>query len=167
MAPKNFNIDIPTFAQTQLTLLAAEQETEIAETTSLIASRTPAALQRAGVALTNLEVVSQRTGMGGRTVFELGPDVATSSSSASTAGVGELPEHGLRTGDIVLVAGQPAGSAKKREVRELEKNGVRGVVVKVGKSSVQVAVDSEGQEEAGLSGRVWIVKLADDVTYAR
>lgn len=95
-------------------------------------------------------------------MLELGPDGAIGD---------EMPEHGIRTGDVVLVAGQAAGDAKKREVRELERKGVRGVVVRVGKGAVWVAGDDgEGSgsvEERGLTGRVWVVKLADDVTFRR
>ena len=47
-------LDIPTFAQTQLSLLAAELAAEIAESAALVSLHSPAALQRAGVALTNL-----------------------------------------------------------------------------------------------------------------
>lgn len=160
MAPKSEPIDVPSFASTQLALLSHELQTEIAETSSLIASHTPTALQRAGLALTNLAVASQRTGFGGRTVVQLAPDAAT--------GGGDLPEHGIRTGDIVLAAEQPAGSAKKREVKELERKGVRGVVVKVQRGAVAVALDEGKDDDAGgLSGRVWIVKLADEVTYRR
>ncbi|KAI0890553.1 DNA helicase [Annulohypoxylon maeteangense] len=152
------SIDVPAFARTQLALLDAELQSEIAETSSLIGGTSPSALQRAGLAVTNLSVTSQRTGFGGRTVVELGPDAATG---------GELPEHGLRTGDIVLVAEQPAGSAKKREVKDLERKGVKGVVVRVKREAVAVAVDEEREDMTGFAGRVWLVKLADDVTYRR
>jgi len=161
MSPTNEPVDIPTFAQTQLTLLAAELEAEIAETSTLVSAHSPSALQRAGVAVTNLVVSAQRTGLGGKTVLELGPDSATGD---------ELPEHGIRTGDIVVVSEQPAGSAKKREVREMEKKGAKGVVTRVGRSVVAIALDDEEKEDViagGGSGRVWIVKLADDVTYRR
>lgn len=147
---------IPAFAKTQLALLKQEQDSEISDSTSLIAAHSPAALHRAGLAITNLVITSQRTGLGGKTVLELGPDAATG---------GELGEHGLRTGDVVLVAGQPGGSAKKREVKELEEKGARGVVTRVAKEAVWVAVD-EGNEELPL-GRIWVVKVADDVTYRR
>ncbi|RYP24733.1 hypothetical protein DL765_000279 [Monosporascus sp. GIB2] len=153
-------IDIPAFASTQLALLDAELQSELQETSGLIANASPAWLQRSGFAITNLVISSQRTGLGGRTVLELNPDSATSSAD------GELPEHGIRTGDIVLVSEQPAGSAKKREVKDLEKKGARGVVVKVKKDGVAVALDEE-KEDASLVGRVWLVKLADDVTYRR
>ncbi|KAM3449111.1 hypothetical protein MY3296_007226 [Beauveria thailandica] len=158
MAPKE-PVDVPTFASTQLALLERELQSEVQETSSLITNHSPAGLQRAGLAITNLVVVSQRTGLGGRTVLELSPDSATSST-------GELPEHGLRTGDIVLVADQPAGSAKKKEIQELEKKGARGVVTKVQKTSVYAALD-EGKDEVAFGGKVWMVKLADEVTYRR
>jgi DNA polymerase alpha-associated DNA helicase A len=158
MSPKE-PIDVPSFAATQLALLDQELQSEIQETSSLISNHSPTGLQRAGLAITNLTISSQRTGLGGKTVLELGPDGATSST-------GELPEHGIRTGDIVLVAEQPAGSAKKREVKELERKGARGVVTRVQRAAVSVALD-EGKDEVLFSGRVWMVKLADEVTYRR
>ncbi|OAA78084.1 DNA-binding protein SMUBP-2 [Akanthomyces lecanii RCEF 1005] len=158
MAPRE-PVDVPSFASTQLALLERELQSEVQETSSLITNHSPAGLQRAGLAITNLVVSSQRTGLGGRTVLELGPDSATSST-------GELPEHGLRTGDIVLVADQPAGSAKKKECQELEKKGARGVVTKVHKTFVFAALD-EGKDEVAFGGKVWMVKLADEVTYRR
>ncbi|CVK89028.1 related to HCS1-DNA helicase A [Fusarium mangiferae] len=159
MAVKREPVDIPAFATTQLALLEQELQTEINETSTLISNHSPTALQRAGLALINLVVSGQRTGLGGRTVLELSPDAATGSPD-------ELPEHGLRTGDIVLVAEQPAGSAKKREVKDLEKKGARGVVTRVSRGWIAVAID-EGREEVGFLGRVWAVKLADEVTYKR
>lgn len=158
MAPRE-PVDVSSFAGTQLSLLDRELQSEVQETSSLLNNYSPTVLQGAGLAITNLNVSSQRTGLGGKTVFELSPDPAASSSS-------DLPEHGLRTGDIVLVAEQPAGSAKKREVKDLEKKGARGVVIKVHKESVAVALD-EGKEETSFTGRLWVVKLADEVTYKR
>ncbi|KAI1390223.1 DNA helicase [Hypoxylon trugodes] len=151
-------VDIPAFARTQLALLDAELQSEIQETSGLVSATSPVSLQRAGLALINLVVASQRTGFGGWTVLELGPDSATG---------GELPEHGLRTGDIVLVSEQPAGSAKKREVKDLERKGAKGVVIKVKRETVAVAVDEDKEDAASFGGRVWMVKLADDVTYRR
>ncbi|KAG5938462.1 hypothetical protein E4U60_001358 [Claviceps pazoutovae] len=157
MAPEP--IDIPSFATTQLLLLDRELQSDIADTSTLLSAHTPAGLQRAGLAITNLVTSSQRTGLGGKTLLELGPDPATSSS-------GELPEHGIRVGDIVLVAEQPAGGARKREIRELEKKAARGVVTKVHRAGVYVALE-EGREEVSLGGRLWVAKLADEVTYRR
>ncbi|KAI0022246.1 P-loop containing nucleoside triphosphate hydrolase protein [Xylariomycetidae sp. FL0641] len=156
------SLDVPAFANTQLALLDAELQSELQETSGLIANTSPTSLQRAGLAVTNLVISSQRTGLGGRTVLEVSPDSATSGTD------GELPEHGIRTGDIVLVSEQPAGSAKKREVKDLEKKGARGVVTKVKRDTIAVAVDEDREDAAALgSGRVWLVKLADDVTYRR
>ncbi|EHK40822.1 uncharacterized protein TrAtP1_004182 [Trichoderma atroviride] len=153
------SVFVPSFAATQLALLDEELQSEIQETSTLITNHSPTGLQRAGLAITNLNISSQRTGLGGKTVLELSPDSATSST-------GELPEHGIRTGDIVLVAEQPAGSAKKREIKELEKKGARGVVTRVQRAAVNVALD-EGKDDVMFSGRVWMVKLADEVTYRR
>ena len=166
--PSKSPVDIPSFAATQLALLSNELQTEIQETSDLITNHTPTNLQRAGLAITNLTLSSQRTGLGGKTVLELSPDAAVSTKKSANNGnrkEGELPEHGIRTGDIVLVAEQPAGSAKKREVKDLEKKGVRGVVTKVGRGFVGVALDEDS--EVSFAGRVWLVKLADEVTYKR
>jgi DNA polymerase alpha-associated DNA helicase A len=160
MAPKEA-VDIPSFATTQLALLDAELQSELSETSSLISNTSPTSLQRAGIAIINLSLTSIRTGLGGRSVVELGPDSATASSD------GELPEHGIRTGDIVMVSEQPAGSAKKREVKELEAKGTRGVVTRVGKTAIWVALDGEGEDEEVGMKRLWLVKLANDVTYKR
>ncbi|KAG6009525.1 hypothetical protein E4U21_002161 [Claviceps maximensis] len=152
-------IDVPSFAATQLALLDRELQSEIGETSSLISAHSPTGLQRAGLAITNLVSSSLRTGLGGKTLLELAPNGATCTT-------GQLPEHGIRAGDIVLVAEQPAGGARKREVRELEKKASRGVVTKVQRAAVYVALD-EGRDEVSLPGRLWLVKLADEVTYRR
>ncbi|KAI8962713.1 DNA helicase [Daldinia sp. FL1419] len=154
------SVDVPAFARTQLALLDIELQSEINETSGLISGTSPSSLQRAGLAVTNLVISSQRTGLGGRTVIELAPDAATS-------GTGELPEHGVRTGDIVLVSEQPAGNAKKREVKDLERKGARGVVIRIKRDAIAVAVDEDKEDAATFAGRVWLVKLADDVTYRR
>ena len=136
-------------------------------------------VERAGVALTNLTILSQRTGLGGKTVLELGPDPAFTTSTS------ELPEHGIRVGDIVLVSELHAQSGIKTTKRGKTKGlsggdggsgggekqtGVKGVVTKGGKGTVCVAVeeeDAERGEERIPEGRCWIVKVADDVTYRR
>ncbi|EFQ26319.1 uncharacterized protein GLRG_01463 [Colletotrichum graminicola M1.001] len=151
-------LSVPSFATTQIALLSAELAAEVAESSALVSHHAPAALHRAGLALPNLIVGARRTGLGGRTVLELGADTAVSS---------ELPEHGLRPGDIVLVSEQPAGNAKKKEVKELESKGARGVVTRVRRETIGVAVDDGKGEEREFAGRVWIVKVADDVTFRR
>jgi DNA polymerase alpha-associated DNA helicase A len=166
--------DISTFAATQLTLLQRELDAELLETADLISSTPPTVLQRSGHAILNLIISGQRTGLGGKTVVELSLD--------SAVGSGDLPEHGIRVGDIVGVQEQISGSAKKKEKSEVLKRGAEGVVLKVSSSNVSVAMGKEDVDLPG--GKIWLyvtlfswvklmadlyyrVKLANDVTYKR
>ncbi|RMX99611.1 hypothetical protein D0868_09450, partial [Hortaea werneckii] len=149
--------DISSFATNQLSLLNNELQAELAETQLLTSTHAPVVLQRAGLALLNLAVNSQRTGLGGKTLLELGIDPAV--------GGGELHEHGFRVGDICVVAEQPKGAEKKKERESKEKQGVEGVVTKVQKEVITVALDKEEVDIPG--GKLWLVKLANDVTYKR
>lgn len=172
--------DISAFATTQLTLLRRELEAELAETQLLASTHAPTVLQRAGLALLNLTIGSQRTGFGGKTLLELSLDPAV--------GSGDLPEHGLRVGDICAMAEQPRGAERKKDREGMEKRGAEGVVTKVQKEGVVVALDKEDVEVP--SGRLWLcvlstasgavrghvrlicrnscrVKLANDVTFKR
>ena len=108
-------IDVSAFATQQLSFLDSELQAVVAETQLLTSTYAPTVLQRAGLAILNLTVSSQRTGFGGRTLLELGHDPAV--------GGGELPEHGLRVGDICAVAEQPKGAERKREREGMEKKG--------------------------------------------
>ncbi|KAI9791533.1 MAG: hypothetical protein M1833_001517 [Piccolia ochrophora] len=149
--------EISTFSTVQLKLLDAELEAEVSETTDLIAQSSPSTLQAVGLALTNLCVSSQRTGLGGKTVLDLELD--------SAVGGGDLPEHGIRTGDVVSIQEQIAGSSKKKDKLDKKNEGSQGVVTKVSTSRVAVALDKDDEEVP--SARMWIVKLANDVTYKR
>lgn len=139
--------DVPSFASSQLTLLNNELQAELAETQLLTATHAPTTLQRAGLAVLNLTVASQRTGFGGKTLLELGPDPAVSSN-------GELPEHGLRVGDICAVAEQPKGAERKKEREGMEKRGAEGVVTKIHKTGVTVALDKEDIDVP--NGKLWL-----------
>ncbi|KAF2269799.1 DNA-binding protein SMUBP-2 [Lojkania enalia] len=154
--------DIPSFAASQLTLLDAELQAELSETNALLSSHTPTTLSRAGLAILNLNVSSIRTGLGGKTVVELALDPAVVTKGERA----DIPEHGIRTGDIVAVQEQPAGSAKKTEKRELAKKGAEGVVLRVKRENVEMILDKE-DVDVPSGGRLWIVKLANDVTYKR
>lgn len=142
-------VDIPAFASTQLTLLSAELAAETASTSTLLASTSPTALSRAGFAILNLVVTSQRTGLGGKTVLELEQDHAIGN-------VGEIGEHGIRVGDIVRVAEQPKGSERKKDKTGLNERGVAGVVVRVGQKGIQVALEKDEEDTDGLGGRLWV-----------
>ncbi|KAF1849360.1 DNA helicase-like protein [Cucurbitaria berberidis CBS 394.84] len=154
--------DIPSFAASQLTLLDAELQAELSETNALLSSHTPTALARAGLAILNLNVSSMRTGLGGKTVVELGLDPAVVAKGEKP----DIPEHGIRVGDIVGVQDQPSGSAKKTEKKELVNKGVEGVVLRVKRENVEVVLDKE-DADVPSGGKLWIVKLANDVTYKR
>ena len=152
------------FAITQSHLIAKEQESEVTENQLLLSSSPPTVLARAGLAILNLNVSSLRTGFGGRTVVELALDTAVTSTST------DLPEHGIRTGDIVRLSEQPKGSAKKKDVESLRSKGVEGVVTRVGERAVWVAIGKQGidsDDEEVPDGKLWLVKLANDVTYKR
>ncbi|KAK4557002.1 hypothetical protein LTR86_005983 [Recurvomyces mirabilis] len=151
--------DISTFAAQQLSLLDSELQAELEETQLLTSTHAPTVLQRAGLALLNLTVSSQRTGFGGKTLLELSLD--------SAVGSGELPEHGLRTGDIVAIAEQPRGAERKKDREAMEKRGVEGVVTKVQKEAVTIALDKDDAEAPSGGDKLWLVKLANDVTHKR
>ena len=141
--------DISAFASRQISLLDKELQAELAETQLLTSTHSPNTLQRAGLALLNLNVASQRTGFGGRTLLELGIDPAV--------GAGELPEHGLRVGDICAVAEQPKGTERKKEREGIEKRGVEGVVTRVQNEAITVALDKEDADVP--SGKLWLYVL--------
>lgn len=143
--------DIPSFAASQLTLLDAELQAELSETNALLSSHTPTALSRAGLAILNLNVSSVRTGLGGKTVVELGLDSAVVAKGDKP----DIPEHGIRVGDIVGIQEQPSGSAKKTEKRELVKKGAEGVVLRVRRENVEVVLDKE-DADVPSAGKLWM-----------
>jgi DNA polymerase alpha-associated DNA helicase A len=124
--------DIQTFAAAQLALLEVEHSAEIEETAILTAAHAPIVLQRAGLALLNLHVVGQRTGFAGRTQIDLALDPTVAS--------GELPEHGLSSGDLCAVAEQPKGT---------------GVVQRVRREDISVALDKD-DAEMPQGGKLWL-----------
>lgn len=146
-------IDISAFATRQLSLLDKELQAEVAESSAVTQSHSPKALSRAGLAILNLTVVSQRTGLGGKTVLELGLDGAVANDDA-------FSDHGLRVGDIARLGVQPKGSERKLERDAAEKLGVNCVLVKSTANAVQVALDKEDADVP--SGRLWLcVTLSD------
>lgn len=147
--------DISSFATSQLSLLNNELQAELAETQLLTSTHAPTVLQRAGLALLNLSVSSQRTGLGGKTLLELGLDPAV-------GGDGELPEHGLRVGDICAVAEQPKGAERKKERESKEKQGAEGVLTRVQREAVTVALDKEEIDIPG--GKLWLYVLLSTST---
>lgn len=142
-------MDIPAFATTQISLLNSELAAETASTTAALASTSPTILARAGLAVLNLNVASQRTGLGGKTVIELEQDHAIGNA-------GEIGEHGIRVGDIIRIGEQPKGSEKKKDRAGMEGRGMEGVVVKMGQKGIQIALGKEDEIVEGLGGRLWV-----------
>lgn len=142
------SIDIPGFAASQLSLLSNELQAELTETSLLTSTHAPSVLARAGLGIVNLTLSSQRTGFGGKTLVDLELDPAVTNNSK------ELPEHGLRVGDIVGLAEQPRGAERKKDREGMEKRGVQGVVVKVQREGLVVALDKD--EVDVPSGRLWL-----------
>lgn len=144
--------DIAAFATSQITLLDAELQAELSETNVLLSSHSPTALARAGLAILNLNVSSIRTGLGGKTVVELGLDPAVVAKGEKP----DIAEHGIRVGDIVAVQDQPSGSAKKTEKRELEKKGAEGVVLRVRREHIEIVLDKE-DADVPSGGKLWML----------
>ncbi|KAH0339334.1 DNA helicase, partial [Aureobasidium melanogenum] len=155
MAP----IDIPSFADKQLKLLAAELNAELEETALLTATHAPSTLARAGLAVLNLSVSAQRTGLGGKSLIELSLDPAIAGTET------QLPEHGLRVGDIVGVSEQPKGAEKKKERQDMEKKQIQGVVVKVLREIIVVALDKDEVDIPG--GKLWLLVNSASVFWKR
>lgn len=155
MAP----IDIPSFADKQLKLLAAELNAELEETALLTATHAPSTLARAGLAVLNLSVSAQRTGLGGKSLIELSLDPAIAGTET------QLPEHGLRVGDIVGVSEQPKGAEKKKERQDMEKKQIQGVVVKVLREIIVVALDKDEVDIPG--GKLWLLVNSAPVFWKR
>ncbi|KAG9666232.1 DNA helicase, partial [Aureobasidium melanogenum] len=152
-------IDIPSFADKQLNLLAAELNAELQETALLTATHAPSTLARAGLAVLNLSVSAQRTGLGGKSLIELSLDPAIAGTET------QLPEHGLRVGDIVGVSEQPKGAEKKKERQDMEKKQIQGVVVKVLREIIVVALDKDEVDIPG--GKLWLLVNSTFVFWRR
>ncbi|EQL32015.1 hypothetical protein BDFG_05737 [Blastomyces dermatitidis ATCC 26199] len=170
--------------------------TSIAQSGGVSAS-TRRTLQVAGYALTGLVLVNTRTGMGGREVGEFGVDSAIGSGArggkdgegaggGGDGGAERLGAHGMRVGNIVRVedvaAGARGGAGSGRAKGAKEEEGrkgraLEGVVTRVGERSVWVAFGGQGgaagkgRDEESVEDlwgkKVWMVKLANDVTYRR
>ncbi len=60
----------------------------------------------------------------------------------------------MRVGDICAVAEQPKGAERKKEREGMEKRGAEGVVIKVQKEAVTIALDKEDADVPG--GKLWL-----------
>ncbi|KAJ5916148.1 hypothetical protein N7504_000163 [Penicillium tannophilum] len=177
-------ISIPSFAETQLQLLLHEHEAEVsssslATTAASVSPATRRTLQATGNALTGLILSQCRTGLGGRVVGEFAPDPAIASSESSD-GQPRLGTHGLRVGDVVRVNDVSTGTKKvgKDKPKDgADVKGPEGVVTRVSDKAIWIAFGQRGggarsKEDDEVieelwSKKLWVIKLANDVTYRR
>lgn len=157
-------LDVETFVKDQITFITAERDLEASEAQAASLNFSKKELERRGLAITNLEICGTRTGFGGKTLLELEHAAAIHNTNdrqaAYISGI-------MRSGDIVRIEDQPAGSAKKAVMTEAKKNGVEGVVSKVTEEKLTVALTHEDGEVPSANGCVWVVKLANSVTFER
>ena len=96
-------------------------------------------------------------------MLSLGLDPAVDSGEKGDGkggGEGRLPEHGIRTGDVVRLARRGGEGRKKggggvkgkADVKGLEEEGVEGVVVRVGERKIEVALGKSGGRGGGGKG---------------
>lgn len=142
-------VDVQAFTSTQLHLLFNELAAETASTASLLASASPTTLARAGLAILNLVITSERTGFGGKIILELEQDHAIGNSGA-------IGENGIKVGDIVRLGEQQKGNERKQEKSRVEKTAVDGVIIRVGQRGVQIALEKDEEDVESLGGKLWV-----------
>ncbi|KAJ0069990.1 hypothetical protein NL108_018485 [Boleophthalmus pectinirostris] len=142
------------FVHKTLELLQEEREAEIQETRLWQESVSLKQLQSTGVCLLKLQVVSQVTGLYGRTVLQFEP--------RKRLGVSVLPSNNFSPGDIVGLydgggGGGGCGGASSRVAS--------GIVTRVAQASLSVAFDDDLSVDTDSLYN--LLKLANDVTYKR
>lgn len=147
--------------ETLINALQTEKRVDVDEVLSELETLSPKKLASKGLALLNLVVTSMRTGLGGKIILNLEPDSAIYGSDNP-----KLDSSEIRTGDIVRLCSSVKGSSAKGT--DENSQGIETVVLKNTTKAVSIAVDEKFESKMmDLAGRVWIVKLANVVTYKR
>uniref|UniRef100_A0A7N4PWY7 Immunoglobulin mu DNA binding protein 2 n=1 Tax=Sarcophilus harrisii TaxID=9305 RepID=A0A7N4PWY7_SARHA len=142
---------VESFVTRQLELLEQEREAEVQEKRAWQEGVSPKELQRRGVCLLKLQVVSQRTGLYGRLLVVLEPRTWEPAAA--------LPSNSFGPGDIVgLYESAPDSAAL-----------ATGVLTRVTQRAVTVALDEvqDGAVVLDPGGLYRLLRLANDVTYKR
>lgn len=147
--------------------LENERKTDVDEMNSLLSSLSAKSLAAKGLAVMNLVLGSMRTGLGGKTILELELD-----SSISGPEKQKIDGKEIRTGDIVKIENQQSSTSKKVKESNLSPrdrtNQIEAVVLKVAEKSISIAVEEKYDSiDLNMTGRLWIAKLANSVTYKR
>lgn len=150
---------IGAFCDLQVKLLEAERQSEILEVEAVL-NRFPAKelQKRFGLALLNLKLSGIRTGLGGKTIVELGSDDI-------------LPPHRFRVGDVVGLDNSSSETAKSKTSEKGDKAGTSrfdttGVVARVNDKIVTIAL-KEDQPEDVFEKPVRMFKLANNISFER
>ena len=151
-------MDVESFCKAQIEFVEAERRLETEETQAAASSFSRKELERRGHAVLNLELAGQKTGLGGKTLVTLERSKATQTENAFA--------DCLRPGDIVRLEEQPSGSAKKADLAAVTKAGADAVVVRVQEDKITIALDGE-DDQVPSAQNLWLVKLANSVTYDR
>ncbi|XP_041053108.1 DNA-binding protein SMUBP-2 [Carcharodon carcharias] len=140
------------FVSQNLELLQEERAAEIEETRAWQENISVKELQRCGVCLLKLQVVSQRTGLYGRFLVNFEPRKHEANAA--------LPSNNFSPGDIVGLYDSP-GSAPLDQLAS-------GIVTRITQNSITVAFD-EPSDQLSFDGNCSykLLKLANDVTYKR
>lgn len=145
-----------------------EQKADLLATDEYLAKYASKKLAQFGLAVVNLIISNLRTGLGGKTLIELSLDSAVSNLDD------DINPGSIRVGDIVKLSkmdNKKTPSDEKENLMDVE-----AVVTKVSSKFIAVAVDEDSSDEKILSlynntgndsTKVWIVKLANSVTYKR
>jgi DNA polymerase alpha-associated DNA helicase A len=153
---------IRSFCELQLSLLETERAAEVAEVEAVISKFPAKVLQKKyGLALVGLKLTSIRTGLGGKTVVELGNDDV-------------LPSHRFRTGDVVGLDNASAdnsakcagGKSKGDKVEEGSRFDVTGVVARVTEKTITLALGQDQPEDV-FDKPVRLFKLANNISFER
>ncbi|CAO1628167.1 unnamed protein product [Parajaminaea phylloscopi] len=168
-------LELQSFLQRHLTLLAHERAAELEESRLLLSGTSPRVLERNGLALTRLGVLSESVGMGGKRLVELHRPTAYHNEA-------KFPPNSFRSGDVVALLDEAAdeastGTKSKGNVSGKGKKGaadpIDAVVAKMTDTKVVVAVSaSRPNGEASEAGttfpqRIRLVKVANEVTWER
>lgn len=155
--------------------IEVERKLDVALTNEYLKAYSPKQLAKMGLAIVNLVVTNLRTGLGGKSILELDIDPSLGT---------ELSVGSLKVGDIIRVD-RMKGSDKQKESKpkkskdaddEREDNGaLDAVIVRINTKGIHVSVDEETNDTKVMnlynntdsSKKVWIVKLANSITYNR
>lgn len=152
-----------------------EQTIDTGQTNEYLELYSSKKLAKLGLAIVNLVIENLRTGLGGKTIIELGLDPALGSDK-------EIEMGSIRVGDIIKLdkmtspGGGKNDSGKDGDGGDVDTSDLSGVVTKINNKAISISIDEDSNDEKVLSmynntsndnSKVWIVKLANSITYKR